>query len=883
MSIFYLDYANGSDATTATPLGWWSIAYTSGNGTTPPADQIATGGTSGATAKLTIIAQVTSGTWGGGNAAGTLYFYGKSGTFQAETLTFTNGATCSIGAGDLVYCAWKTITSGATTARIAPGDTIRIAKSPTPTSIGNGIWTPTTTVGGGFPATVAITSSTNATPIVITKVAHGFVNGDIIQVIGHTTNTTANGVWVVANKTADTLELAGSVGVGVGGATGTMQKITSKVIQLASAQTAMVAPCETVWTAIAGGDCTPTLTSADRKEGGYAATLTMDSATQASVGQAYFATGTLNLSAYQTISFWIKNSAAIADANTYAVKLCSDTAGATPVDSFVIPAIPSTGQWVPLTITKTGGGNLGASIQSIAIYTGTTAPTNSSNIIVDNFVACTTNGLSLTTIISKNSADQGGAEGWYPIQSIDKSGKLVVIDNGVQTLSNAGRGYYGTTETVTTYIRSTISTTMVSTVGGASQHVVQESGTFGNLDTYDGGYNTATNAQDGETFWDGQNGFGLGFSLAAKSYVKVNHLSFVRYGTGISMITATCTANQIDNVQTICACTTLGISVVNQDNLVIGTIILLNNSANGITSTIMQNAVATSITSNNNIASGCSLSTGGWYITTYNGNNNSGIGGSISNSGIIIVTANTNYNNAAGAGLAGNIIIIKTLNSSANNTYGLTFGNSMCNGKVYNYTSSLNATASIQGGIDTINYIYNTSIAEGTVISMTDGAASKPFPDAKVFIGKFGGDTTVSKIYYNGGTATTQTTTRHTASGVAWELSPTAAKITQVYNSLEIPLGKIAVNANAQVTATIYGYRDNANLNVQFTCRGVQLAGMTTADYTSAVTSTSAWDQLTITFTPTEAGVVEFIGQVWASDGGTTYNGYFDDIAFSQA
>jgi hypothetical protein len=31
--------------------------------------------------------------------------------------------------------AWKTITSGATAARIAPADVIRIAKSPAPTSI----------------------------------------------------------------------------------------------------------------------------------------------------------------------------------------------------------------------------------------------------------------------------------------------------------------------------------------------------------------------------------------------------------------------------------------------------------------------------------------------------------------------------------------------------------------------------------------------------------------------------------------------------------------------------------------------------------------------------------------------------------------------------
>ena len=37
--------------------------------------------------------------------------------------------------------AWKTITNGATAARILPSDTIRISKTPDPVSIGNGTWT----------------------------------------------------------------------------------------------------------------------------------------------------------------------------------------------------------------------------------------------------------------------------------------------------------------------------------------------------------------------------------------------------------------------------------------------------------------------------------------------------------------------------------------------------------------------------------------------------------------------------------------------------------------------------------------------------------------------------------------------------------------------
>lgn len=57
-----------------------------------------------------------------------------------------------------------------------------------------------------------ITGASNATPIVIDCVAHGFSDDGIIVVHGVLGNTAANGTWKVANKTDDTLELTGSVG-----------------------------------------------------------------------------------------------------------------------------------------------------------------------------------------------------------------------------------------------------------------------------------------------------------------------------------------------------------------------------------------------------------------------------------------------------------------------------------------------------------------------------------------------------------------------------------------------------------------------------------------------------------------------------------------------
>lgn len=67
----------------------------------------------------------------------------------------------------------------------------------------------------------AITSSTNASPIEITAANHGYATGDKVTIIGHAINTNANGSWTVTRTGTNTFTLDGSVGNGVGAATGT--------------------------------------------------------------------------------------------------------------------------------------------------------------------------------------------------------------------------------------------------------------------------------------------------------------------------------------------------------------------------------------------------------------------------------------------------------------------------------------------------------------------------------------------------------------------------------------------------------------------------------------------------------------------------------------
>jgi hypothetical protein len=80
---------------------------------------------------------------------------------------------------------------------------------------------------------VAIVSSTNASPIVITVASTTgiFASGDSVIVAGHTVNTAANNTpsnptWTLGTVTGTTVALTGSTGNGVGGATGVIYNTT---------------------------------------------------------------------------------------------------------------------------------------------------------------------------------------------------------------------------------------------------------------------------------------------------------------------------------------------------------------------------------------------------------------------------------------------------------------------------------------------------------------------------------------------------------------------------------------------------------------------------------------------------------------------------------
>lgn len=577
--------------------------------------------------------------------------------------------------------AWKTITNGATAARITAGDTIRCSKTPDPVSLGNATWTN-----------------------------------------------------------------------------------LSKTVTLATAQTLTIDLCNTTaYTASANITATASTT---RKEGSHSCSLVV--ATAFTTGKmAYKTLTTLDASGYQKLSFWFRNTVAIASATVLKVCLCSDTTGDTIVDTFWIPAIPSTNRFVPLTITKDGGGNMGSSIQSIAIYANSDPGTPT--LLFDDFVASTTSGLCLQCLISKNGSAQGGTEGYYGIQSID--GTTILLDSDTETSAAAGRGYYGTTETVTTYMRSTYKTAMASSTTTAVS-TLNDSGTLVNLISYEFGYEVGTTNQNGETFLDGLNGYGYGINISNKPYNSLKYLNLVRYYYGLNNSTSLCyitSCSSINNAQ-------IGFYIFGYLNI-LTSCKTFNNNSYGFN--ILSSNIITSCISNNN---------------TNNG---------------LIVNGNDN--------------LFESFSAYNNLQYGV---NNLSINKFTNLITSNNSTSGLFSSA--LLFCRNSSISEATEFTGTQNSTSILWSyDHDQTDGNHWG-------FFYGGTFNIQSTTVHDTEPSSWKTAITSADRKSNYKAM-LPVGEFAGTASTNLVVTAWVKKDHAtNIACRLVCYADDALGITEQSATKA-------------------------------------------------
>jgi len=725
---------------------------------------------------------------------------------------------------------FKDLTNGATAARLFPGYQVRIKASPNPTSLGQtATWT-----DGPLPATIVPVSSTAANPIVMTLSAgHGLVTGDTIIVNGHNGNLCANGVWsiTVSTNAITLLNADGSNSLGTtsgnspGGVSGTVRKITNSVVKLTTSVTKNIAGfgntsvyATNAWTASTN---VTTDTAAIWKEGWGSPRITIAAAFTTGLA-AYYPTGTLDLSGYQQVSFWIYQfSGTLGAASSCSLALCSDTAGTTVVNTINIPVLGALGRWSPITVDL--GTNLGSSIKSIAFIVNT--DNGAQQFYIDNIIACkassSADSLSLTSLISKNT----GTEGWYGIQSINGTRVILDQDTNCVPAATSSRGYSGTTETVTTYKKETTKTAMAVALATVIQQIM-DSGTDGNPITFSGGWNrTDMSTQTGETIFDGQNGWGYGIYLVSINFINLS-ISAVRYSNGILLNNA--------YINTI---------LVNNAN---------NNAYSGVYSTVLSSNKITVINANNNLITGIyNVTCSNQKIISVNTNNNAGPGVTLySSSSNNKVVASIGRNNTCAASLM------------------LGTSNNFCSIA----DSSGNSTASII--TDSMNYLTNSTLNSSVKVSLQ---YPQNYMNNMLWSTNENGNTDTHFGYTDGGLISSDITTVHTAGGMSWKLSPTSANRAVNY-PLPLKVATGATPANTPITCSVWFMRDNTGLTARLICRANQLTGIPTDIITNASAAANVWEKLSVVVTPTQKGVLEFYAEAW---GGTSWNCWVDEPSFS--
>lgn len=282
----------------------------------------------------------------------------------------------------------------------------------------------------------------------------------------------------------------------------------SKTVTLASALTQEIDPATTTnWVASTNVSLS---TNTTRKYG--ASALRISIASNFVPGKVCYRTlpSTLNLSSFDKVSLWAYVSVIGTELiSGLKICLCSDSVGNTVVDTLYFNPMGQTSSYHAMTLKK--GSPLGASINSIAIYTEFVAP--AFILQINNIFAC--NSLTLNSLIGKSNSRTSQ---FYPIQSI--YGTTIIFDNGGYNTSTHP-GYDGTTENadiyaVTPLLYDPFQKTILSAVVNNSMRI-------------SGGWNSVTDEQDGISWIDLVSMYQLSMTLSGNNNKHIiEHIGFVR-------------------------------------------------------------------------------------------------------------------------------------------------------------------------------------------------------------------------------------------------------------------------------------------------------------------------------------------------------------------
>jgi hypothetical protein len=843
--------------------------------------------------------------------------------------------------------------SGATSAKgIQAGDTVRVKEAPLYNTGVNATWTSVTERGISPFNTQSITGATNATPIVVsTSLAHGYSTGDVIQLSGTNGNTAANGIWKITVTSSSQFSLDDSSGNGTWSSGGAISPIFCRTIKTASALVQPIASFAPLRTAslgtrvqwVASANVIPGLITTFFK-GAYYDTVAVNASFTTGKIAYYTLPATLNLSSYQQLSLFIRQSAG-ATLGGLTISLCSDTIGDTAVDTFTIPSTGvSANVWCPFTINK--GSALGSSIRSISISRA--ANNGAQTFDFNSIVACKAptdvDALSNTSLVTKNN----GTEGAYAVGGFGGSdGTIVFLDSNPTGVNHTttGGAYYGTTETVglwryeplNPYTLNSLALPSTSTEANSRCVFPANSGILNAPITYSGGWDsTNMSTRTGQTWFSNQNGNGYGLSNNNSSnFITVDRVNYTRVNTGWFG-----NSSLLNNIIQNCNYTATSGTGINASSgnlqLELQNCIVTNTATNGVTIPFTSTNINNPVVINNCTVSGSTginlqintASAGFPYynITNSSFNTSSVTGISTSQFGYATITSNSfNYFNTTGLITTNNIIgtinnltfvpepaggnsIISGILSSGfsvlpQNIY-TTFNNVTVNAPTTTYSQGVTSLSSVLAGCSNFKFVNgsfsatNVSYSFGTLVYDQGGAylynctgvpatANQSINNINPYIFNVaqysqdeGNTVGNNKIYFpSAGLATSQTAVRNTPSGYAWSMAPTSTTtVTSVY-PLKLKIASVAANGGSAVTISAYMRRTNTGLTMQLVCPANQPYGPTSDTVSSITAAADTWQQVSISFTPTQNAVYDIYVYVY---GGTTFTGYVDDLEVTQ-
>lgn len=602
------------------------------------------------------------------------------------------------------------------------------------------------------------------------------------------------------------------------GVNGTFTNL-SPALTLSAAVTKTIDNCESGWI----GEANVTVTHpTTRKQGSFSTQLAI---------AAGFTTGlvahkplgaTQDFSAYQQISMWMRANAASITAGVFEIKLCSDTAGATPVDTLAVPLCVGTDAWNAIVMDKAAA--LGASIQSIAIYAASDPGTVT--LIVDNIIAAkavaSADSLTHRSLIAKSSGAEAGR--WYPIESID--GVNVVFGMGVTSSPAANRGIYITSETVAVRKREAYLTPPIAS-GQAADVLDAGTSDLARI-TFSGGWDltdmsTQLSGEDGYTWFTGQNGLGNGVR-SSQAFVTLSRFGFAFYDAAIFADTG---GNQIYDKVNASGCGN-GAFTMTAPNGTATDCKVLNSSVRGLTNNSQR-----SITLKNSLF------------------HNAQQFDPVSVSGAVEMVG-CEMRNGTNQGFVATNASVKMRNCviGQNGTRGIT-----------NINSEILAHNCLFEDTTEVGFVTITP-SRMSVISRNHDRASG-----------------VHKRFFSYGQVTmVADADRRTPTGTAWKFEPQSVD-SDSNAPVEEEVLRIRCFSGVPVTASIWLKRNNSAISAQLICKGGQIAGVDN-DVTDTLSGEviGEYQQQTINFTPTADGEVVIHVQAW---GGTSHAVWADDEAQS--